>query len=161
MNTPRNDQERLEQLIGTALRELPSRQAPASLETRVMRELARRAARPWWQQGFSRWPLAARALFAPLSAGLVWLAYLAMASVSSGVDVARHSSFVTEAHSRWDTLSSLAHSLQALATLATSHVPGTWIYGGLCFAALLYAALFGLGAAAFRSLIATPNAARY
>jgi hypothetical protein len=45
---PENNERKLERLIHETLRELPARQAPSSLENRVLAELARRTALPWW-----------------------------------------------------------------------------------------------------------------
>ncbi len=63
--------EKLEQTLSRALRDLPLRRAPASLEMRVANELARRAALPWWRASFANWPAAARIAFVLLCAGLV------------------------------------------------------------------------------------------
>ena len=56
-----NDKEQdLEQRVERALRRLPLRTAPATLEARVHRELERLAARPWWRRSFAHWPAVAR-----------------------------------------------------------------------------------------------------
>lgn len=57
-----NDKE-WEQLVDRALRQLPLRTAPPTLESRVHRALQRRAALPWWRQSFVHWPTVARAAF--------------------------------------------------------------------------------------------------
>jgi hypothetical protein len=160
MNTPHIDPEQLEQRIGALLRTLPAQLAPPSLERHVLQELARRAARPWWLQGFGRWPVLARLLFAPVSLGFVKLAFMAVALIGAALDTASRSELATAAHSHWHRVSGLAHSVQSLGNLVFAHIPLTWIYGGAACAVLLYAALFGIGAAAFRSLIATPQALR-
>ena len=79
VNKPPGDEQQVERYIGTLLSKQPLRQAPSTLETRVLRELALRASKPWWLQGFSRWPWAARALFLPLGVGLVQLSFVATA----------------------------------------------------------------------------------
>ena len=58
------------------------------------------------------------------------------------------------------TLGSLGHAAQTLGDLVMREIPAVWIYGGVGFAALLYAALFGLGAA-FRTLVLAPQHAPY
>lgn len=160
MNTPQHDADRLARQIHAALRQLPPLKAPATLESRVLRELARLEARPWWRQGFGRWPLAARALFVPLSAGFIKLAFLSIGAFGSAVNTAQQSTVVSTAESRWQALSGALQSLRTLGALVIQDVPQVWIYGVVGFGLLLYASLFGIGAAAFRSLVVTPNAAR-
>ena len=50
------------------LRNLPDRKAPAGLEARVLAEISRRAALPWWRKSFAHWPVAVRLGFLILSA---------------------------------------------------------------------------------------------
>ena len=49
MNKNNESEQKLEQALHQALRSVPLRRAPLSLEARVMNELARRATKPWWQ----------------------------------------------------------------------------------------------------------------
>ena len=63
MTHPIDPNERLEQLTTAALRELPLRRAPRTLEARVFAELERRAAQPWWQSSYTQWPMLMRLLF--------------------------------------------------------------------------------------------------
>ncbi|MGB8694125.1 MAG: hypothetical protein WCD08_11505 [Steroidobacteraceae bacterium] len=151
------DADRLEKLVHAALRKLPPLQAPATLEARVFGELARREALPWWRQGFGRWPLAARLLFVPLSAGCMKLAFLGIAAFGSMLNAAQQTSVVSSVQNRWQALSGAVQSLQSLGTLVVREVPQLWIYGAAGMALLLYVALFGIGAVAFRSLLLTPN----
>src|SRR5476649_1202935 len=75
--TPSPDShEKLEQLIHRTLREQPARRAPRSLEQRVLAELERRAALPWWRRSFAHWPLPARAGFLVICAALIGLAFV-------------------------------------------------------------------------------------
>src|SRR5579859_2751463 len=77
MSTDPNEAERrLENVIDRALGELPLRRAPAGLEARVLAELSRRAALPWWQQSFTGWPGIARVGFVVMCVVLVGLAFL-------------------------------------------------------------------------------------
>ena len=143
-----------------ALRQLPPLPAPATLESRVLRELARREALPWWRQGFARWPLPARLLFVPLSAGCMKLAFLGIAALGSMLNAAQQTAVVSSVQSRWQALSEIAQSLQSLGTLVVRDVPQLWIYGAAGLALLLYVALFGIGAVAFRSLTISPQFSR-
>ena len=71
--TTNESREALERLLDRALHELPSRRAPPTLESRVIRELDRRAALPWWRRSFAHWPLLARAGFLVIGAALIRL----------------------------------------------------------------------------------------
>src|SRR4051794_7570835 len=72
-------QRRLEQLVCDVARTQPLRRAPASLEGRVLAQLA---PAPWWRRGFTNWPLAARAAFLVASIGFVRLALTGFMSVT-------------------------------------------------------------------------------
>src|SRR5262245_18790950 len=74
MRDPNIDQ-KLEQFIDQALRQQPTLRAPASLQARVLTELARRAALPWWRCSFSHWPMAAKAIFVGACGALIKLAF--------------------------------------------------------------------------------------
>jgi hypothetical protein len=157
---PPRDPQQLEQFIGTVLGQQPLRQAPASLELRVMQELALRASKPWWLQGFGRWPWVARLLFLPLGLGLVLLSFNATARLSSLWQSVQHSAPVSTAQSGLQVFSNFGHAIQALGSLFAHEIPQIWIYGGAAVALLLYAAMFGLGAAAFRTLVVSPEPVR-
>ena len=164
MNQPRQsapDERQLEQFIGSVLRQQPLRQAPATLESRVLRELELRGTKAWWQLGFSRWPWAARALCVPVGAILVWLSFLSTARLLSLWQAIQVSAPASAAQSgvRW--FETLGQALQTIGNLVTHAVPQWLIYGGAGAALLMYAAFFGLGAAAFRTLFVTPEPVRY
>jgi hypothetical protein len=160
-NHPPEDQQELEQFIGTVLRRQPLRQAPATLEARVLRELTERAARPWWLQGFGRWPWSARILFLPVSLAFVQLSLLATDRVASLWNAIQGSTPVGTVRSGLGLFENLAQALQTLGNMLTHGIPQAWIYGGAGVALLLYAAMFGLGAAAFRTLLEAPEPLRY
>jgi len=161
MNKPPRDERQLEQFIGAVLGQQPLRQAPATLETRVLQELALRSSKPWWLQGFSRWPWAARLLFLPLGLGLVRLSFLTTAGLVSLWQTLQRSSPASSAQAGLQTLGSLGQAVQMLGNMVTRDIPQVWIYGGAGLALLLYAAMFGLGAAAFRTLVVTSEPVRY
>jgi hypothetical protein len=151
-----DSEERLERLIGTALRELPLRQAPAALESRVLEDLERRAALPWWSRSFTHWPLTARALFVAICVCLAGAALLAGPWAENGFD----SLHVSAASMPW------AHEVMVLTSLAAElvalfarTVPPDWVHDALTVGALLYAALFGLAIAAYRTLYLRPGIA--
>ena len=143
-------EQRLEQLIHRELRALPNRLAPRSLEARVLGEIARRAALPWWQQDFAHWPIAARAAFVVSSAALVAaLLWLIPNFGRSELDQALAPQLAT-----FDALRSVAMRIAEFGGLVVGSISPAWIYGGLTAIAALYAALFGLGTAAYRTLYA-------
>ncbi|MBL8265545.1 hypothetical protein [Steroidobacter sp.] len=156
MNTPlnrpvnRNDRERqLEQLIDKALRDQPSLRAPASLQDNVMAEIARRAAAPWWHGSFSSWPMLARVLFLVASVGLIKLVLEAGSLVAGGPIDPSVRSAALFAEVSW--IPALFSTFGA----ALRGLPSLWIYGGLTVLATLYLTLFGVSAAAYRTLYAT------
>lgn len=67
----------LERFIHEKLQALPERAAPEGFTAGVLREIERRASRPWWFQPFTAWPgLAQAALFAVLLSLLAGVAYI-------------------------------------------------------------------------------------
>jgi hypothetical protein len=137
---------KLERLVDQALRELPVRRAPLNLESRVFEELARRAAMPWWQRSFVQWPRAARVLLLGVCTVLSGLTIVGGAQIVATLGPA-----VRPAGELDRALALLSTSKDLIATLVGT-IPPMWIYEGLTLAAVLYAALFALGAAAYRTL---------
>ena len=142
MHDPDSEQ-KLERFIDQALRQQPMLQAPASLQSRVLTELARRAALPWWRCSFASWPLAAKAIFITTCGALIKLAFSGTGWVL-GAAAAPAASVRSTAE--------VASSLGDATRLIFSSIPSYWIYLGAGFAAVLYLALFGLGATAYRTL---------
>ena len=143
-NDPEEAQERL---LDRTLRELPARRAPPTLEARVLGELRRRAALPWWRRSFAHWPLPARGLFVAMCAASVRLAVIGGTAAAAGL---RSLTLTRE-------IGALAASGGNLAALLARMAPPGWIYEGMAVCALLYAILFGLGAAAYRTLYLQPS----
>jgi len=83
--TTNESREALERLLDRALRELPLRRAPRALETRVIRELERRAALAWWRRSFAHWPLLARAGFLVICGALISAVFLGGATAVTGI----------------------------------------------------------------------------
>ncbi len=151
MNPP-DPQDNLERIVHQALRELPGRTAPRTLESRVLAELQRRAALPWWRKSFANWPVAARALFIVVSAGLVKLALVLGVWVMAGFDHAQFTAAFATPVAWMETGLSLARVVSEFFQVVERNIPPLWLYGGLAFLGMMYAALFGLGAAAYRTL---------
>jgi len=127
MNEHPPEEDRLERLLAGTVHELAARRAPHTLESRVLGELARRAAQPWWRRSFGHWPAFARAGFIVTCGALA---------------------------------ASITGALGNLAASLANTIPPTWLLLGLAAAALLYACLFGLGAAAYRLLYLQPHNGR-
>ncbi|HKE93486.1 MAG TPA: hypothetical protein VKB34_04205 [Povalibacter sp.] len=147
MNKSANPHDPLERLVDAALRDLPPRRAPRTLEMRVLAEIEQRLSLSWWQRSYAHWPLAARALF--LSACVV-----------VGTVVVRAAGWLfTESSSAWHgvktELAPTATSIRATAdvfSFIAHNVPSAWIYGLLALMAIMYVTLFGIGAAAYRTV---------
>lgn len=141
-----NDQ-RLEQIIHQTLRGLPPRSAPRSLEARVLKQISARENRSWWRQPFVHWPVAARAGFGLLGAGAVVAIVIAGSGRSMDLSAARP--VVTA-------LAEVREALLVVSDLVTSllgAIPPIWLYSVIGFIGVLYAALFGLGLTAYRTLV--------
>jgi hypothetical protein len=54
----------------------------------------------------------------------------------------------------------LMSSAGAVSSLIARLIPPLWLYAGLAIGAVWYAALFGLGAAAYRTLYLQPSSGR-
>jgi len=154
--SPENDQ-RLERTIHRTLRELPARRAPRSLESRVLAELARLEALPWWRKSFVHWPLPARLLFLLLSVGLVGGVVVAGIWGGAGLEALPLRSLFAREFTWFDNAAAIYNAVRNFGEILLRNIPPLWLYGGLAFIAAMYAACFGLGAAAFKALHAQNN----
>jgi hypothetical protein len=144
--TTNESHEAQERLLDRALHDLPLRRAPPTLESRVLRELEHRAALPWWRRSFAHWPLPARAGFLVMCAALIGLAFLGSATAVTGV---RSLAWVRE-------VGGLTVSAANVVAVLARIQPPAWVYAGVAVCAVLYAVLFGLGAAVYRALYLQP-----
>lgn len=143
-----------EALVERGLRALPVRRAPAALEARVLAEIARRAALPWWRRAVSEWPRAPRIALIAACIACVPLAWRACAWI--GV---RALAFAHRSGAPIDVLRDLAHAAvaaQSSLRLFDGGLPPAWVVGALALASILYATLLGLGAFAYRTLYLNP-----
>jgi hypothetical protein len=151
MPRPDQHQDKLERLVDRALREQPLRHAPPSLESRVLAEIERRTALPWYRKSFGHWPLAARAGFLVASYGFVRIALAVVMVVAEAARPGRFAadlSPVTWLHSG----ASFISTISATVAFVIGAIPTSWLYAGIAFGVALYGALFGLGAVAYRAL---------
>jgi hypothetical protein len=141
------EEDRLERLLGDTMRGLRAKPAPHTLESRVLGELARRASQPWWRRSFDHWPAFARVGWVTACSVLIGLTLLA------GPWTTAVGSWIRQAAAITGTVGNLVASL-------VDAIPAAWLLPGLAAAALLYAFLFGLGAAAYRLLYLQPHDGR-
>lgn len=149
---PHHREEQLERLIHRTLRELPPRRAPGALEQRVLAEIERRAALPWWRKSFAHWPLGARAVFLLLCIGVVKLALMGSVWVMAGFDGAQFREAFAQPVAWMEGALAIVHAITGFSEIVMRNIPTLWLYGGLAFFATMYAALFGLGAAAYKAI---------
>jgi hypothetical protein len=150
-------EQKLEQTLNRALSGLPLRRAPGTLEARVVSELTRRAALPWWRVSFANWPVGARVAFVLICAALVAATILGGASAYVGGNSWNEALALVLS---WvHPFLAVMSSAGGLAALFLRVIPPLWLYGGLGLGILLYVILFGLGAAAYRTLYLWPSSA--
>jgi hypothetical protein len=156
MNNTESEQ-KLERVLNEALKGLPPRRAPATLESRVVNELARRASLPWWRVSFASWPVGARVAFVLLCAALVAATILGGLSAYLGDRPFNEAAALVLG---WlHPLLAVMSSAGGLASLLVRVIPPLWLYGALGLGILLYVTLFGLSAAAYRTLyLRSPSA---
>jgi len=154
MPTP---EDTLEALVDRALEDLPQRRAPAALEMRINREIRRRAALPWWHRSFAQWSLPARAAFIAACVGVITLT---MTGTVGSRDAHYAHLLGTWALDGKQAALSLLASADGAAALFARLVPGEWLRVGLGLGVVLYVVLFGLGAAAYRTLYLEPHNGR-
>jgi hypothetical protein len=143
--------EKLERLVSQVLRDQPLRHAPASLEARVMSQLAARSRLPWWRRGVAAWPAMVRV---PVITGcavcvpLVWVLSLWLMTRLAAATRSRIAGPLA-------TLQGTGHTLASLGAL-TAHIfqsiPRDWLLGGMIATATLYAVLFALVAVGYSLL---------
>lgn len=144
--------DKLEASIDRVLRSVPERRAPAGLEARVLAEIARRQALPWWRRSFAHWPVALRVFFFVGSAvaGGVLVSGLLMLMRTQGVSEIAAG---TEARFVWlQQGRELLASVQGLARTLFNSIPSLYFYGALAFLGAAYAMLGAIGATAYRAL---------
>jgi hypothetical protein len=146
----------MEAKMHRVLRGLPDRKAPSGLEARILAELSRRSALPWWRKSFAHWPSAVRLSFLALCvlAAVLLASGLVMLGKSNGAHAL--SGGFSNAYSWYLLARDIAVSARdRVASLAAS-VPSLWLYGGIAALAVGYATLAAFGAATYRVLRTSP-----
>jgi len=147
-----DSQARLARLIGAELQALPPCRAPAGLQARVLAELARRAALPWWRRSVSHWPMPAQALFAVLALAVTHVLFwgLAGADVSGVLHALR--SVGTQLLQAAQAVGTGFGVLRWLARDLLAALPDRWQTAALLALASSLALLLGSGTFVYRSL---------
>jgi hypothetical protein len=145
MSADRNRQDELERQLTRALRDQPLRRAPSSLEHRVLAQIESGAVASSWRRGFAHWPMAARLAFIAASVGVVKLALMIATWIAAPLDSPAVSVDLPSQVAWLQTL------LVAIGSIVRA-VPPVWMHAGLAILALMYAALFGIGATAYRTM---------
>ena len=144
--------EQLEQLVHRELRALPPRRAPRSLESRVLAALEHQAAVAWYHKSWAYWPAGVRAAFLALGAAVAGAAVIGFYLLSQGAAASR---LTTAAGERFAGAAALFRVFRWIVSYTSdtfASIPTLWLYGGVALVATLYAAFFGLGATAYRTL---------
>lgn len=149
---PRDSDAKLEQWVQRTLRDLPPRRAPRSLEVRVLAEIARRTALPWWRQSFTHWPLPARALLVVALLGIVKMVLMGTVWAMAGFDTTGFQQAFAQPILWIESGQTVLQAVSGAGDALLRSIPPLWLYGGLAFFAAMYATLFGLGAAAYKLL---------
>lgn len=145
-------QDPFEAMIARVLREQPPREAPESLEANVLREITRRAALPWWRRSFASWPQVARVSLLLALLGVVKIALEVLVWVTTSLRGSQVVAAVERPVDWIHTLSSIARSLGTAGEALVSAIPSQWLYAVLLLGFAMYVALFGAGAAVYRTL---------
>ena len=156
MNLNSEDQARLERLIAAGLAEQPKIKAPVTLQSRVLAELSRRAALPWWHRSFRQWPMTMRIAFLLTAVGVVRVA-LSVTAWSDASHAAKQIaapvtgglSWLQSAAALYSTFGSLTHDL---GETVLHRIPGLWLYAGMGALVAMYAVLAGIGVTVYRTL---------
>ena len=143
----------VERLVAQQLSNLPARRAPATLQSRVWRELERGAQRPWWHKSFWHWPLAARAVLVVLCLGMAGATVAVLSDVGATRSGTQLSGVLGNAFNWAQSLATVIQGLQSFIGLLLRHAPSTWLYGGAMTLAMLYATLLLVSTAAYRTLV--------
>lgn len=144
--------EQLEQKIHAVLREQPARRAPMSLEQRVLGEIARRQAQPWWQRSFVYWPNSVRLAFLVVATGVAGAVLLFSMQLLGLVSTESVTQISAPLQGAWNTLRVAGSTIAGLVAPSMPELNTTYLYAGLAIVGGAYAVMLGLGATAYRVL---------
>lgn len=141
----------LESWASQTLRQLPDRRAPAGLRRRVMAEIQRRQAAPWYTRPWMEWNLAAKLASATALPALGFVAWDRV--LPAARDAIFSASVTREAATTFQTASAVgdaAASIGRAGWLTLSHAHPMILAGVAGVFALAWFSTLGLGTAAWR-----------
>jgi hypothetical protein len=141
----------LEKLVDRVLREQPPLKAPSGLSTRVLAEIERRAALPWWRRSFTHWPVPVRAAFVAACGAAV----LTSLSAPMGRVFATVNEPLTWAYQTGETVSLINRVFGHVGAGLAHSVSPLWLYGAALGIGGLYVLFAGLCATTYRTLYMT------
>ena len=142
--------EQLEKKIHAVLREQPPRRAPMSLESRVLGEIARRQALPWWQKSYAYWPAPMRMAFLALGVALALGALLGSMHLAGVLSSQLFAPLLQPLVNASVTLRAAGSALGELVRPLLPSISNQWLYIALAVIGASYALLLGIGATAYR-----------
>lgn len=142
-----------EDALDSALRNLPPRKAPASLEDRVLAAIAAHQAKPWWQKGFAFWPAAARVAFLVASAAVIVATVWFFVRGAGSAPLMSLQDSVGSVFRWWSDARSAMGGAARMAVDSLSPAAQFWMFAALGLVALCYATLIGTGAALYRIFV--------
>jgi RNA polymerase sigma-70 factor (ECF subfamily) len=113
--------------------------------SKLLAQVEARAAAAHWRRGFAHWPIAARVAFLAASVGVVKVALSLVMWLSTPLD-SRAPAFDLPSQLDW-----LQTLFVAVGSIART-VPSLWVHAGIAVLAIMYVALFGIGASAYRTM---------
>ena len=144
--------EQLEQKIHAVLREQPARRAPMSLESRVLGEIARRQALPWWKKSYANWPAPMRLAFLALGVALAVGTLLGSMHLAGVLSAQTFAPVIQPLVNATLTLRAAGSALGELVRPLLPSISNQWLYIALAVIGASYALLLGIGATAYRVL---------
>lgn len=134
------------------LRAQPPRSAPSSLEARVLGEIARRQALPWWHKSYNYWPAPVRLAFLVAGVALLAAALFGSMQVAGLLSPAAIATAWRPVQDASATLHTAGEALLSLLRQMLPSISHQWLYAALAVIGAAYALMVGLGATAYRLL---------
>src|SRR4051812_44679146 len=150
----------LEPVIHRTLRAQPLRRAPQTLESRVLAELARRAALPWWHKSYAHWPSAVRGWFFVLSALLVAVFVAGAFLLTRETDPAALADGIVGRFTWLALAQEVVTTVLDTALVLWRAIPSVWLYSLAAMIGIGSATLVGIGGATYRAFFAPRRVAR-
>jgi hypothetical protein len=147
-----HEHDKLEAPVHRMLRSLPDRKAPAGMESRILAEISRRAALPWWRKSFAHWPAVVRAGFFVISAVAAALVVFGLFVVSGTAGAHEVAGGLSHSYSWLVIGRDVVAAASARVGMFLASVPTVWLYGIAGAVGLSYAAVAAAGAATYRAL---------